>query len=364
MLNKIIKASFVVVGGITGFTLTSTIFSISGVNPDKWLRFVYFILASLFMSALFYLMANKTIEAVLGAFDRLEYAIQKMTLYELALSSVGLIIGLIIANLIIIPLKNLEIIGLPLAVFTNILFGSIFFGVGIVVGKKNEGFTEFFKAGKAVSHKNEEVPLRRKLLDTSTIIDGRIADICRTGFIEGELIVPGFILEELRHIADSPDPIRRNRGRRGLDVLGILQKEFGNSVKIEDIGAFDGTDGMEVDDKLLKAAKNLEGMVVTTDYNLSKVAGCQGVPALNVNELANALKPIAIPGEEMLVQVVKDGKENGQGVGYLSDGTMIVVEGGRKYMGESVNVMVTSVLQTSAGRMIFAKPNFQIEKVI
>ena len=203
---------------------------------------------------------------------------------------------------------------------------------------------------------------KTKILDTSAIIDGRIVDICRVGLIEGEIVIPNFVLEELRHIADSSDALKRNRGRRGLDVLGILQKELQNTLRIDYNS--DEIEGLEVDDKLLKAAKRLNGKIVTNDYNLNKVAGLQGIQVLNINELANAMKPIALPGEEMIIQVVKDGKENGQGIGYLDDGTMIVVEGGRRHIGESVGIMVTSVLQTSAGRMIFAKPKNTIERVI
>jgi uncharacterized protein YacL len=184
------------------------------------------------------------------------------------------------------------------------------------------------------------------------IIDGRIFDICQTGFIEGTLIIPNFVLEELRHIADSSDNLKRNRGRRGLDILNKIQKELSIEVQIYEK---DFPDIAEVDSKLLKLAQILNGKVITNDYNLNKVAEFQGVSVLNINELANAVKPVVLPGEEMHIQVVKDGKEAGQGVAYLDDGTMIVVEGGRKHIGEFMDVVVTSVLQTAAGRMIFAK---------
>ena len=192
-----------------------------------------------------------------------------------------------------------------------------------------------------------------KVLDTSVIIDGRIADICRTGFIEGKLIIPKFVLNELQHIADSSDDLKRVRGRRGLDILNIIQKELDIEVQITEK---DFDDIPEVDSKLLKLAQVMNGKVVTNDYNLNKVAQFQGVEVLNINELANAVKPVAIPGEEMVAQVVKEGKESNQGIAYLDDGTMIVVEGGKKHIGETINVLVTSVLQTSAGRMIFGKP--------
>lgn len=195
-----------------------------------------------------------------------------------------------------------------------------------------------------------------KLLDTNVIIDGRIYDICRSGFVEGTVILPGFVLEELQHIADSADSLRRNRGRRGLDILYKMQKELDNSVRVMDRYKVVFAPGDGVDIKLVKLAKSLgRADLVTNDYNLNKVAKLHGVRVLNVNELANALKPIVLPGEEMTINVVREGKEYNQGVGYLDDGTMVVIEGGKRLMGETVTVSVSSVLQTVAGKMIFAE---------
>lgn len=199
-----------------------------------------------------------------------------------------------------------------------------------------------------------------KILDTSVIIDGRIADLCKTGFIEGTVVIPEFVLEELQHIADSADLLKRNRGRRGLDILNKMQKEWTVPVLIHE-ARFDETS--EVDSKLVKLAKQMGGKLVTNDFNLNKVCELQGVGVLNINDLANAIKPIVLPGEEMNVSIVKDGKESGQGVAYLDDGTMIVVEGGKEFMGGALSVIVTSVLQTSAGRMIFARPKW-LEKAL
>jgi uncharacterized protein YacL len=200
-----------------------------------------------------------------------------------------------------------------------------------------------------------------KILDTSAIIDGRIADLCKTGFLEGVLIIPHFILNELQKIADSSDPLRRNRGRRGLDILNKIQKENQVSVRIFDL---DYEDLAEVDTKLLRLARELEAKVVTNDFNLNKVAELYGVEVLNINDLSNAIKPVVLPGEEMMVHVLRDGKEYGQGIGYLEDGTMIVVEGGKNFIGLNTEIIVTSVLQTSAGRMIFAKPkDYAVSKV-
>ncbi|MFL5734927.1 MAG: PIN/TRAM domain-containing protein [Chloroflexia bacterium] len=190
------------------------------------------------------------------------------------------------------------------------------------------------------------------LVDTSAIIDGRIADITQTGFIDGTLLVPRFVLNELQHIADSPDPLRRARGRRGLDMLNRLQRESGAPIQISEV---DADDIPEVDGKLVKIARTYHCPVITNDFNLNRVAEIQGVKVLNINELANALKPVVLPGEDMNVHIIQEGKELGQGIAYLDDGTMIVIENGKKYMNADVDVTVTRVLQTVAGRMIFAQ---------
>lgn len=194
---------------------------------------------------------------------------------------------------------------------------------------------------------------RDKILDTSAIIDGRIADVCGTGFLEGPLVVPGFVLRELQRIADSSDALKRSRGRRGFEVLGRLQRIPGHIVEIAEV---DIAGGEDVDRKLLELARTRGGRVVTNDYNLSKLAELAGVAVLNVNELANAVKPVMLPGEAMTIQVLREGKESGQGVGYLDDGTMVVIEQGRRSIGQALDVVVTSVLQTPAGRMIFTRP--------
>lgn len=353
MLNVIIKLSFAVVGAVTGFTMTRTLFSLSNIPLDPGLSLIVISVISLLFSAVFYFFSVQIIIYVQKALDKVEYILQSMTLYELALGSAGLIAGLVVANLITIPINNIYVVGLPLSIIANVLFGCV--GIAIATGKSNE-----LSGGKGFISNGKHSP-KAKILDTSVIIDGRIVDICRSGFLEGEIIVPGFVLEELRHIADSPDAVKRNRGRRGLDVLNMLQKDLKYPVRIEN---YPDVEGAEVDDKLLKIAKKLNCKIITNDYNLNKVASFHEVPVLNINELANAMKPIAIPGEEMMVQVIKDGKENGQGIGYLEDGTMIVVEGGRRHMGESVSVVVTSIIQTAAGRMIFAKPKCMMERTI
>jgi len=194
----------------------------------------------------------------------------------------------------------------------------------------------------------------RVLLDTSIIIDGRIADISATGFINGEIIVPRFVLDELQHIADSPDPLRRTRGRRGLDMLNRMSKEIDAPITILDVDPREVRDVHEVDSKLVHVARKLHAPIITNDFNLNKIAQLQGVRVLNVNELANAVKPVVLPGEEMMVRIIQTGREVGQGVGYLDDGTMIVVEDGARHIDQEVAIVVTRGLQTAAGRMIFA----------
>lgn len=359
MLNNIIKFSFATVGSVTGITLTRTffIYQLTDIAPE--LKALGYILAAAVLGAIFYIAGGKLIEIVMEALDKLEAFMQKLTLYELVVSSIGLIVGLVVANLVTIPIKNIDIIGTPISIMANILFSCL--GIAVAAGKKNESLFDSMKrrtSDGVAAGKEKSAP---KILDTSVIIDGRIVDICRSGFIEGELIVPSFVLDELRHIADSQDPLKRNRGRRGLDVLNMIQKDLEFPMRIENAEV---SSDAEVDGALLRMAQKLGGKVLTIDYNLNKVANFQGVSVLNINELANALKPIALPGEEMVVQVIKDGKENGQGVAYLDDGTMIVIDGGRKHIGESLNVTVTSILQTAAGRMIFAKPKYFVEKSI
>jgi len=207
---------------------------------------------------------------------------------------------------------------------------------------------------------NNEAP--PKLLDTNVIIDGRIYDICRSGFIDGSIILPGFVLEELQHIADSADSLRRNRGRRGLDILQQMQTDFDNCVTIVDRYKVTFTPGDGVDIKLVKLAKGMSADILTNDFNLNKVAKLHGVRVLNINELANAVKPVVLPGEEMHVNIVREGKEYNQGVAYLDDGTMVVVENGKKMLGDTVTVEVASVLQTVAGKMIFAELKYDTEQ--
>jgi uncharacterized protein YacL len=294
-----------------------------------------------------------------------ENRLAKAAFIDILFGSIGLIVGLIISVLLGMVLSSFPYLGPLFTVLAAVVFG--YLGISVATRKRDE-VSSVLNLGRR--NRGEQLAGKEpgeyqgishgKILDTSVIIDGRIADIVKTGFLEGPLVIPGFVLEELRHIADSSDVLKRNRGRRGLDILNRIQKELAAEVRIceEEI-----PDAVEVDSKLLKLAKLLGGKVVTNDYNLNKVAELQQVPVLNINELANAVKPAVLPGEEMTVTIIKDGKEVGQGVAYLDDGTMIVVDGGKRYIGETIIVVVTSVLQTAAGRMIFAKPKLAMERV-
>jgi uncharacterized protein YacL len=222
--------------------------------------------------------------------------------------------------------------------------------LGIVIGARK---SEWLEPGRLAALFRDTGPQKRyRILDTSVIIDGRIADICETGFMDGTLVVPQFVLKELQFVADSSDPLKRNRGRRGLDILQKIQKMSGVDVMISDI---DFPEVREVDLKLIELGRTLQGKIVTNDFNLNKVAQLRGVDVLNINELANSLKPVVLPGEFMKVFVLKEGKEYNQGVAYLDDGTMVVVDNARRMIGRNIDIVVTSVLQTTAGKMIFGR---------
>ena len=280
----------------------------------------------------------------------IEKGLKQIPLKNLLGSFIGLILGIMVANLLsnvfFANLYNHQQMILPLL---SILYGICGY-MGLLIGfKKGE---DIHLSGWKLFSKNAPQSENSKILDTSVIIDGRIADITETGFVEGTLIIPQFILNELQHIADSSDSIKRTRGKRGLEVLHHIQKQAIVDVRIVDK---DFPAIKEVDSKLIELAKEVRGKIVTNDSNLNKVAELQGIQVLNINELANSIKPVVLPGEEINVKILKEGKEVGQGVAYLDDGTMIVVDNGRRHMGKTIDVVVTSVLQTPAGRMIFAR---------
>jgi uncharacterized protein YacL len=360
MLKRIIQVCFLITGGTLGLFLIPDLLFLLNLDNIPLINNPY--ISAIIGALIFYLITFKAVDYVINFVKWIEESLVRAPITDIISGSVGLGFGLLIAFLIGYALSTIE---LPLLntvapILLTLIFGYLGFQVGFK--KRDELLTLFSnkrkKGGEEDSEKIQGSPM--KILDTSVIIDGRIADICQTGFLEGTIVIPQFVLAELQHIADSSDVLKRNRGRRGLDILNRIQKELAIKVEIYE-GDFEEI--AEVDSKLIKLAKITDGVVVTNDFNLNKVCELQQVAVLNINDLANAVKPVVLPGEEMNVQVIKDGKEYNQGVAYLDDGTMIVVEDGRDYIGKHIDVLVTSVLQTSAGRMIFAKPKL-LEKAL
>ena len=367
MVYKIFRVIFGILGGLLGAGIVRLLFALGVVDffEGGWGVLAIYIGVSLLFAIISFILSPNAISKIKKIIQVIENDLQKYSTQDIALGSFGLIVGIVIAFLVSQPLDNIRI---PYVAFVGqLLVYGIFAYLGIKIAtKKREDIASVIGDISNIKRASKDKTKQTykscpKILDTSVIIDGRIADICRTGFIEGPLVIPEFVLGELQHIADSSDGLKRNRGRRGLDILNKIQKELDIEVIIHD-KKFEDTP--EVDAKLLKLTQLLNGKIITNDYNLNKVAEVQGIAVLNINELANAVKPVVLPGEEMVVTVVKDGKESGQGLAYLDDGTMIVVESGRKFIGETIDVIVTSVLQTSAGRMIFAKPKSMVDKAV
>jgi uncharacterized protein YacL len=290
----------------------------------------------------------------------LRRGVRELTLSQILAGTIGLVVGLLIAALVSIPLSSLPFpFGNILPTLAALILA--YLGVTIMLLRQQDIFALFRKRGGplpgGMTLANEDGESEEAndalLLDTSVIIDGRIADIITTGFIRAPLWVPRFVLTELQYVADSPDTLRRNRGRRGLEMLNRMQKESPVPVRIVDM---DVEGSRQVDAKLVLLARQLNCPIITNDYNLNRVAGLQGVTVLNINELSNAVKSVVLPGEAMIIRVIQEGKELRQGVGYLDDGTMVVVENGQQFMDKEIEVAVTKVLQTNAGRMIFAAP--------
>ena len=278
----------------------------------------------------------------------LEGSLRSRPVKVIIAGAVGAIIGLIIANLFTYSFLAFRADQSPLSLLLCLLINAVFGYLGLALGaQKGE---ELDVSGWSMLGKKGPDGRGDKILDTSVIIDGRISDVCETGFVEGTLVIPQFVLRELTSIADSADSLKRNRGRRGLDILKKLQKQTSIEVKIVEQ---DFPKIKEVDAKLVALAKQMNARVITNDFNLNKVAEIQGVGVLSINQLATSVKPLVLPGEIMKVYIQREGKEPGQGVAYLDDGTMVVVENGKRYQGKDVDVAVTSVLQTTAGRMIF-----------
>ncbi len=362
MPEKILRAIFVLLFTVLGIVLSrqgETVLALllpNSVLTETILGITFMSLAAMLFGGIF--------GAIIGSFispylikslfmftSTVEKSLSAMSTQDLIAGTLGLFWGLIIANLVGLAFGSVPYIGPYVSVALSIILG--YLGMHLVVSKKSElaGWLHLHAEGSFDKKKNKDHHTG-KLLDTNVIIDGRVADIYRSGFLEGPIIVPVFVLEELQKIADSSDILKRNRGRRGLDILNHMRKNSKDDVIIV---TNDFEDISEVDSKLVKLAREKNYKIVTNDYNLNKVAELQGVAVLNINDLAIAVKPAVIPGEQIFVQLVKSGKEEGQGVAYLEDGTMIVVENGSQCIGKEVPVIITSVLQTSAGKMIFAK---------
>ncbi|MGI6096597.1 MAG: PIN/TRAM domain-containing protein [Dethiobacteria bacterium] len=362
MIKAIIRIVVAIIGFVAGYELLKAVFptilEVTGLALQVPLP-LGSIFGGVIFGFIFYIITPSLMNSLLRLSSWVDSKLKNVPTQDIILGVFGLLVSLFIGLLLSLLLNRIPLIGVYLSLALNIVL--VYLGINFVLNRKEEfSFVTSLVSRQRAAVAGKAKHADKKVLDTSVIIDGRITDICKTGFLEGTLVVPGFVLEELRHIADSPDLLKRNRGRRGLDILNKIQKEMDIPVEIYE-GDFE--DIPEVDSKLVKLAKVLSGKIITNDFNLNKVCELQGVPVLNINELANAVKPVVLPGEEMVAQIIKDGKEAGQGVAYLDDGTMIVVEGGKRHIGENIEVLVTSVLQTAAGRMIFAKPKYAAERL-
>ncbi len=361
LVNIIIRTLLSILGAIAGYQLAQYLSGTSWWPKDAlmWDLAMWGVIIAIPALA-GYLIAPLFIRGIARIGQIFEKSLQSFSWQDLFVAILGLIVGLIVANLLAMPLSSIPNLGFYLAILLNIVLGYI--GLILFLKRKDEivGMWSSFETLRDKFHlkgkkvREEDTQESFKLLDTSALIDARILDIAKVGFIEGFICSPGFVLLELQAIADSTDPLRRAKGRRGMEVVEELQKL--PNVKVEILEhSLKELKADTVDEGLIELAKRLKAKIITTDYNLNKIASIQGLHVLNVNDLANALKPVLIPGETLEVDVIKEGKEPNQGVAYLTDGTMLVVEDGEKYIGKRVEVVITSLLQTSAGRLIFGR---------
>ncbi len=373
MKQRFIKTLFAFFGGLVGLSFMSVLGqsdiyqqATSGQGMPIWLHTVLLISGIFIFAFISYIISPRIYKRMQKSLKIMEQNMNQLQMADIVFGGIGLVAGLVISYFISALFR--DYLPAPLAMALSILlyvtlgllgarlFQRRWHELPILMDMKRpeRSIIERIALNQQERHlRAEDSSQTPKLLDSSVLIDGRIIDIYKTGFLEGKLIVPQFILEELQKVADSSDGMKRKRGRRGLDVVGELQKIEGIDISV---GEYENASDDEVDMKLLKLTKNLNGKIMTNDYNLNRVSELSGVHVLNINELSNALKPALISGEEMSVLVVKEGKEQNQGVGYLDDGTMIVIENGKGMIGEKIAVVVTSILQTAAGRMIFVKP--------
>ena len=361
MIKKLYSAILFVIGGIIGSLLFCVLqMELKNVSFNKVVvtsvaDFSILVLFVIIFGLIFRIFAPTLINKQKKASSYIEHDLKDVSIDVIFIDAAGVVIGLVIALIISMSYRSL-LPPLWYSVFTIALYLVLGFFGFVVASAKVKGNRKILDNLAIRNHEKVHAGIP-KVVDTSVIIDGRILDIMRAGFIDGKIVIPTFVLDELRHIADSSDNIKRVRGRRGLDIINQIRNElnvevYNNTTKLRHLD-----DIAEVDVKLIKLACEINANLITTDFNLNKVATINDIKVLNINELANAIKPVVIPGEKMLVDIVKRGKDREQGIGYLDDGTMIVVEGGVDHIAESVVVTVTSVIQTSAGKMIFARLN-------
>ena len=354
---KVLRYLTFVFGGLLGILVAYGLGQVVELSLSKFVLVSVYSVFAIIFGIIFYLLFPMILKKLTVNFEDVMKKSQKTPTSDIVIAIAGLIVGLVIAFLVSLPISNLNfpvignLLSATISIFIYVVFG--FIGVKVAISKKEEILKfKLFSREKSVK-RGTSYP---KILDTSVIIDGRIHDIIKTGFLEGPIIIAMFMVKELQYIADSEDPNRRQRGRRGLDILDRIQKEKDIEVRIVDK---DYKNIKEVDHKLLKLTEDLHGKLITNDYNLNKVASLQKISILNINELALAIKPVVIQGEKLIVEVINRGKEPEQGLGYLSDGTMIVVEDGKDYIGQTIETTVTSILQTPAGKMIFTRKNLK-----
>ncbi|MEX0974742.1 MAG: PIN domain-containing protein [Bacillota bacterium] len=354
-----------VLGGIAAFYLVSPLEELLKREFQIYESAGLIVFLSAVFAVAFFFLGPPMAKLAISGIEWIEKKVVGASLQDIVVGAGGLIVGLIIANLLAPSLASFPLVGRFLPTIALILLGYI--GIAVARSKKEDlvalspaRLRQVVRSsrGRQPERKGGDLPFGSsapKLLDTSTIIDGRVIDICRSGFIEGKLIVPNFVLDELRRIADSSDNLKRNKGRRGLDTLNRLQKDVQVEVMTWE---WPSEPGEDVDSLLIRHAKTTGAVVITTDFNLAKVAELQQVGVLNINQLANALKLMVAPGDELMVEIHREGKQPNQGVGYLDDGTMVVVEQGRRYQNQTIMVEVTNVHSTPAGRMVFARPKY------
>ncbi|MBQ7702759.1 MAG: hypothetical protein IJT40_00125 [Firmicutes bacterium] len=371
MFRRLFKGLITIVGGLIGYEIFDLMMyfvsKYMSVTQEELLSQSEEIVLALFFIIIFAIISFNIAPAFSDRSRRaaasIENEIRGVSPVEILGGALGLLLGLIIAYFITTIYQDIIVQKSLYLTVTIIVYSILGFTLAVIGSRKAPELYSLIAATQKKQKENNEYEFNikdkkdnriPKILDTSVIIDGRILEIMKAGFLEGPIIIPEFVLVELRHIADSSDSLKRVRGRRGLDILNKIQTEF--EIQIYNTDQEKALKEIpEVDVKLLKLAQIMKGKLVTNDFNLNKVAAIKNVPVLNINDLANAVKPISIPGEKMNVKLVKAGKDREQAVAYLDDGTMIVVEDGRKYIGQDVDITVTSVLQTSAGRMIFGK---------